>query len=240
MKHSGNGTGSDLARVEAAVTKLCARGVGLATFDADGVLWREDAGNSFLLWQIENHRLLPVTESEARHAWEAYSRGALGDLELAVLCAACLRGLHEEKVDADARDFFERQFRRHVIPQTQAWARRLEGSGVEVWIVSGSHRWIVAAGARAVGISDERLLAVDVVVRDGLLTPEVRLPVTFGEGKAEAIRQRLGRMPDLAAGNMLSDAPMLELAAVAVAVEPEPALAELAAERGWPVVRFSN
>ncbi len=28
------------ARVEAAVDQLCARGAGLATFDADGVLWR--------------------------------------------------------------------------------------------------------------------------------------------------------------------------------------------------------
>lgn len=228
------------ARVEAVVDQLCARGAGLATFDADGVLWREDAGNSFLLWQIENHCLLPQAERQARYAWDAYRRGLLGDLELAVLCATCLRGLPEEKVDADARNFFERHFRRHLLPDTGAWARRLQEAGVEVWIVSGSHRWIVGAGARAVGISDERLLAVDIVVRDGLLTPEVRLPVTFGEGKAEAIHQRLGRRPDLAAGNMLSDAAMLELAALAVAVEPEPALAELAAERGWPIVRFSS
>ena len=234
----GNGAVSDRARVEAGVAELCARRAGLVTFDADGVLWREDAGNRFLLWQVENHRLSAKAEREARHGWDAHCRGQLNDLGLAVLCVTCLRGLSEQQVEADARDFFERSIRPRIVPETQAWARRLQEAGVEVWLVSGSHRWIISPGARTVGIPDERLLAVETVVRDGLLTPELLLPVPFGAGKAEAIRSRLRRPPDLAAGNMLSDTAMLELAELPVAVEPEPALAALASERGWPVVRF--
>ena len=235
---SGNGAASDRGRVEAVVAELCARGAGLVTLDADGVLWREDAGSRFLVWQIENNRLPAKAEREARDGWDAHCRGELNDLALAILCATCLRGLPEELVEADARNFFERHIRHLIVPETQDWARRLQEAGVAVWVVSGSHRWIVSAGARAVGIPQDRLLAVETVVRDGLLSPEVMLPVPFGVGKAKAIRQRLGRCPDLAAGNMLSDRAMLELAELPVAVEPEPALAAFATERGWPVVRF--
>lgn len=240
MRGNGQpGAKADLARVEAAVSELCARHAGLVTFDADGVLWRGDAGDSFLLWQIENHRLLPGVEREARRAWEAYCQGKLGELAMAVFSATCLRGLPEEVVDADARAFFEREFRQKIIPETQAWARRLQTAGIDVWIVSGSHRWIVGAGAEAVGIAAERILPVVAEVRDGLVTSEVLLPVTYAQGKAQAIRHHLGRAPELALGNTLADRFMLELAQLPIAVEPDVGLADLAAERGWPVVCFS-
>lgn len=236
----GNGRpGSALGRVRAAVDELCARRSGLVTFDADGVLWRGDSGNSFLLWQLENHRLRPEGEREARRGWEAYTRGRLGELELAVLCATCLRGLQEAELQADAQAFFEREFRTAIIPEVREWACRLERAGLEVWIVSGSHRWLIEAGARAVGVRQDRILPVATVVRDGVLTPEVLLPVTYGEGKAEAIRHHLGRVPDLAAGNTLADFYMMELASLPVAVEPDAGLEELAQQRNWPVVRFS-
>jgi len=62
--------------------------------------------------------------------------------------------------------------------------------------------------------------------------------VTYGAGKAEAIRQRLGRRPQLALGNTIADRHMLELAETAVAIEPDEELAQLARDRDWPVVRF--
>jgi len=228
----------DLARVEAAISELCARHSGLVTFDADGVLWRGDVGDSFLLWQIENHRLLPAVEREARQTFEAYRQGQFGDFKMAVFCATCLRGLSEEAVDADARAFFDREFRPRIIPETRAWARRLQSAGIDVWIVSGSHRWIVGAGARAVGIREECILPVAAEVRDGLVTSEVLLPVTYGEGKAQAIRHRLGRPPQLALGNTLADRFMLELAQLPIAIEPDEGLSALAAERGWPILKF--
>src|SRR5512146_2398664 len=101
---------SQKERVEAAVNGLCARGNGLTTFDADGVLWHGDAGNSFLLWQMANHRLTPEGERAARDGWAAYNRGQLGELELAVLCATCCAGLKESALEADAEAFFNREF----------------------------------------------------------------------------------------------------------------------------------
>ena len=225
-------------RVQAVVARLCERGQGLATFDADGVLWRGDSGNSFLLWQIENHRLTPRGERDARQGWEAYLRGQLGELELALLCGACMSGLKEEEVARDASRFFDREMRQSILAPVQAWARQLQEAGVEVWIVSGSHRWLIEAGARALGLRPDRLLPVIPSVRDGRLTGEIPEPVTYGAGKAEAIRQRLGRRPQLALGNTIADRHMLELAETAVAIEPDEELAQLARDRDWPVVRF--
>lgn len=229
---------NDRERAERIVDELYERGGGLATFDADGVLWREDCGNAFLLWQMENHRLRPEQYHRARQGWDDYQRGAMNDLEVAILCASVLEGLPEDQVEADATAFFDAHIFQSIIPATHRWAKRLEAAGVEVWVVSGSHRWLIAAGARALGISDQRLLTVCATVRDGVCTMEVPEPVTYDQGKAEAIRQRLGRQPDLAVGNTFADHHMMELARTAIAVEPDPELEALARERGWPVVRF--
>jgi len=234
-KHSGAASGSQ--QVEAAVAELCARGQGLATFDADGVLWRGDAGDGFLLWQIENHRLLPAAEREARRIWEMYRKEQFGELEMAVFCASILHGLKEEVVQADAREFFDRHFRTSVIPETRSWTNRLQAAGVEVWVVSGSHRWIVTAGSEAVGIRTDRMLTVAAQVRDGVITAEVLLPVTYGVGKAEAIDRKFDRAPDLAFGNTFSDRFMLDMAKLGVAVDPDEDLAALAEGCGWPIIR---
>lgn len=229
---------SAMERVEAAVDELCARGDGLATFDADGVLWHGDSGNSFLLWQMENHRLTPESERAAREGWDAYSHGRLGELEVAVLCATACAGLKEDELFADAETFFNREFRRSIISTVRGWACRLQQAGVDVWIVSGSHRWLIRAGARALGIRDDHILPVATKVVDGVVTAHVLHPVTYGEGKADAIRARFDRAPDIAAGNTFADRHMMALASLSLAVEPDAELESLANERNWPIVHF--
>ncbi len=238
MSKNGQGAAAGLKRVEAAIDRLCEKGQGLATFDADGVLWRLDSGNSFLMWQLENHRLTPRGEQQAREGWAAYLRGQLDELELAVLCAACMDGLPEEQVAEEASRFFAREVEPAILPVVRNWARRLQDAGIEVWVVSGSHRWLIRAGARACGLNEERVLPVCPAIRAGRLTAQILEPVTWGVGKAEAIRQQLGRMPQFAAGNTFADRHMMELAEVAVAVEPDQELEQLARARDWPIVRF--
>lgn len=238
MSEDGQGAAAELKRVEAAIDRLCEKRQGLATFDADGVLWRVDSGDGFLMWQLENHRLTPRGEQQAREGWAAYRRGQLDELEMAVLCAACMDGLPEEQVAEDASGFVAREVQPAILPVVANWARRLQDAGIEVWLVSGSHRWLIRAGARACGLNEDRVLPVCPAIRDGFLTGIIPEPVTYGLGKADAIRQRLGRKPQFAAGNTFADRYMMELAEVAVAVEPDQELEQLARTRDWPIVRF--
>ena len=228
---------TDLARVEKAIAELCAAGRGNVCFDADGVLWREDVGNAYLVSSIERHILRPKQEAEARKAWEAYCRGEMEDGVLAGLCATAMRGLREDFVAADARAFFLSQFTRHIIPQVGDWITRLQSAGGACWVISGSHRWIVTAGAEVLGIPPERVLAVTVISCNGVLTGKLAQPFPYGKGKAEAIRLRLPAAPEMVFGNTVQDISMLEMASrLAVAVEPDAELLQAAQQRNWPVL----
>ena len=93
-----------------------------------------------------------------------------------------------------------------------ALIRELEASGFEVWVVSASPRVQVIPFARRVGVPSDRILAMTNAVRDGTLTSEVLPPITFREGKVEAIERGAGRMPLLAIGDTYTDFEMLDAA----------------------------
>jgi phosphoserine phosphatase len=229
-----------LARVEAAIAGLCAAGRGNVCLDADGVLWREDAGDSYWTYALDGGFLLPEQEQAGRAALLAYRRGELLDGEDGASCQAAaeiLAGLSEAFVAANTRDFIHAHFRNRMIPQVRDWVRRLQAAGVHCWVVSGTNQWLIRAGAEMFDIPPERVLAIANVVRDGRLTAELRRPFTFRKGKAAAIRAALPRPPEMAFGNTANDIAMLECATrLAVAVEPDEELWKVAEQRGWPVL----
>ena len=82
-------------------------------------------------------------------------------------------------------------------------------------------------------------------VKDGVYTGRPDGPFTYRSGKAEAIAQVAHeRGIDLEASYAYSDSesdlPMLELVGNPVAVNPDPALARIARERGWRVMHFDK
>ena len=80
---------------------------------------------------------------------------------------------------------------------------------------------------------------------DGIYTGSLVGPFCYGPGKVEAITQ-LAHVEGLdlarcyAYSDSASDLPMLEAVGHPVAVNPDPRLERVAAERGWPVVVFSQ
>lgn len=233
---------SALTRVNDAVAELCAAGRGHVCFDADGVLWREDVANDYMVSCLDRHILRPMQEDIARKAWEALWRGELdieGETRLAAISVEVLQGLREDFVAADCAAFAQKRFAPLLIPETRDWVTRLQTAGVTCWVLSGSLIWGVRAGAALVGIPPERVLAVGTLACNGILTPKLAQPFTYGPGKAEAIRKILPEPPLMAFGNTINDVPMLETATrLAVAIEPDGGLARIAAERDWPVLEL--
>jgi HAD superfamily hydrolase (TIGR01490 family) len=119
---------------------------------------------------------------------------------------------------------------------------RHRARGEPVYIVSATLQEIVEAVAEDLGF--DGALGTVCEVEDGVYTGR---PVRslHGEGKARAVRELAGeRGYDLAVSTAYSDShtdlPFLETVGAPVAVNPDGPLRRLAAERGWPVLEFSE
>jgi phosphoserine phosphatase len=110
----------------------------------------------------------------------------------------------------------------------------LRTAGCEIWAVSSTNNWVIEEGVRDFGIPPERILSARVAVIDGLITSTL-IDVPTDEGKALALERVDRAQPDAVFGNSIHDAARLALARAPFAVNPTPALVEIAAERNWPV-----
>lgn len=132
------------------------------------------------------------------------------------------------------------QVMRRVYPQVVAIAREHQAAGRQVYIAT-------AAGQQTVDLIAARLgfdgaIGTRLQERDGVYTGEIE-HFAYREGKAEAMRVFAGQHDialDLSYGysDSESDLPMLEAVGHPVAVNPDKALAAIAADRGWEILRF--
>jgi len=210
-----------------------------AIFDFDGTLCREDIGENFLRWQIDNRKLRGVD----------YSRDVYGDYEAAVkrdhktgyaMAVSLMKGLEEKAVRGWAADFARDHVDRHAFEAQRSLVDRLLKAGVDVWIVSASTQYLVEAAAPHFGLDPDHAVGIRAEVRDGILTGNVPEPITYREGKVDAIDRFIGRRPDLAAGNSWTDYEMLQTAStLAIMVNPSADLEPAARANGWAVQLFN-
>ena len=116
-------------------------------------------------------------------------------------------------------------------------------AGRHTFIVSASPQELVEPLAYALGMTGGIGTVAEVV--DGVYSGELAGPFTYGPGKAVAMEAAARRNSyDLercySYSDSASDLPMLELVGHPVAVNPDPALATIAHQRGWPIVEFSR
>jgi HAD superfamily hydrolase (TIGR01490 family) len=112
-----------------------------------------------------------------------------------------------------------------------------------VFLVSSSLQEIVEPLADAYGL-DGAAGSLGEVAEDGTYTGRV-LRACHGEGKVEALRElaethRLDLSASTAYSDGHSDLPLLEAVGNPVAVNPDRDLRRIAAQRGWPVLRFGK
>ncbi len=209
----------------------------VAVFDADGTLWSGDVGEAHLDW-LDRHGVVapPAPHGSLREAYDALcARDASAGYAWA---CEVMAGLDEARVVETARGCWQGH-RERIFAPMRALVAALAAAGVEVWVVSASHRWIVAAGAAELGVAAERVVAVSVPVAQGRLGAPVEQPMPNGPGKVAAIAARVGARPVLGAGNSLHDAPMIDTAEVGLLVATPgsgyltPALRERAERGGW-------
>jgi len=153
---------------------------------------------------------------------------------------AILRGLTPESMHELVSEAMEPTLRPLVYREAIELAARHRERGEPVYVVSATLQEIVEGIASELGLDGAVGTVCEVV--DGAYTGRP-LRACFGRAKADAVRnlaQEEGL--DLARSTGYSDShtdlPFLETVGNPVVVNPDRALRRLAAERGWPVVRF--
>ena len=210
----------------------------VATFDCDGTLWSGDAGEGFFSWELEQGL---VSDEIVRWARQRYADYKAGQVAEDVMCGEMVtmhRGLQEEVVQQACDSYFAQAIAPNIFPEMRELVQRLRASGCDVWAVSSSNQWIIRTGMRTFGIPQNRILAAEVEVENGIITDRL-IRVPSGPGKSEAIRSVLksspDSAPDCAFGNAIWDREMLAMSKHPFAINPTPGLKEVALAKGWKV-----
>ena len=220
----------------------------VAAFDADGTLWDTDLGENFFQFQIEN-KFVPLPENPWNHYLEM--KKINGDPRDAYIWLAQInKGIALEQVRKWAQSAFEAIKPKPVFSDQKKLIELLLENGVEVYIVTASIKWAVEPGALAIGIKPENVIGVETVVKDGIVTDEKVLPITYRSGKVEGLLNKTGGVaPFFSAGNTIGDYELLNAAtelrlAVSAAsrddklFKSENELQNLAETHGWWRHRF--
>jgi phosphoserine phosphatase len=208
----------------------------VAVFDCDGTIWGGDAGYGFMVWSIEQGLVSRAMSDwiDTRH--RAYMAGAVSELAICGEMTQLYAGLREAELRKAAAQFFAEHVQHRIFEEIAGLLERLRERGVELWAVSSTNKWVITEGVRQFGISEERVLAAEVRVESGLLTPDL-VDVPTDEGKAASLKRVGLERPDAVFGNSIHDLAMLEIAGKAFPVNPSPALLASALERGWGYFR---
>ncbi len=208
----------------------------IAVFDCDGTLWSGDSGHGFMVWSLEQGLVSRSTSDwiDTRH--REYRAGAVSELQICGEMVQIYAGLREQEI-RDAAATFVREFvQQRIFAELASLVAQLRDAGTEIWAVSSTNKWVVSQGVRAFGIPEERVLAAEVKVTDGIITSEL-VNVPTDEGKATSLVQVGLPHPAAVFGNSIHDLAMLEIAVNAFPVNPSPALLDAAGRNGWGYFR---
>lgn len=208
----------------------------VAVFDCDGTLWGGDAGYGFMAWSIEQGLVSRSTSDWIDTRYRGYLAGKVSELEICGAMVQMYTGLREQELREAAARYVGNFVHPRIFAEMAALVATLRQAGVELWAVSSTNKWVVAEGVRDFGIPDERILAAEVRVSDGLISSEL-LDVPTDEGKSATLARVGLTRPDAVFGNSIHDLAMLKIARNAFPVNPSPALIEAAAKNGWGYFR---
>ncbi len=182
-----------------------------AAFDADGTLWDTDIGENFFEFQIKN-RLVPLPPNPWEHYFELKKKG--GDPREAYLWLAQINeGRRLEEVQSWATEALSAISEIPYFREQKKLISLLHENDFQVFVVTASVAWAVEPAASLFNIPRENVIGVRTNVSAGLVTTEAVQPITYREGKAEALlKATKGMRPWICSGNSIGDIELLKTA----------------------------
>jgi phosphoserine phosphatase len=206
----------------------------VAAFDCDGTLWSPDAGEGFFSQELKEGLVSEEIANDLRARYADYRAGKVAEDVMCGEMVAMHRGLPEARVQQACDAYFAQAIAPNIFPEMRELVQRLGAAGCDVWAVSSSSQWIIRSGMTYFGIPNNRILATEVAVENGIVTDRL-IRVPSGPGKPEALRSVLQSALDCAFGNAIWDREMLAMSKRPFAINPNPNLKEIALANGWNV-----
>ena len=211
-----------------------------AFFDFDGTLIDGYSAKALYAHRLRNKE---VGLAELVHTIRAMAGPTLSEAQFLALLhrgIAGWSGRPVQEIEALGEQLFRASIAGDVFHETWRLVRAHLRRGHTVAIATSATRFQVAPLARELGV--ENLLCTELEDRAGLLTGRVAGRTLWGPGKMKAVQdfakaRGLDLTDAFAYANGDEDVPFLAACGRPRAVNPQPALAEVADERGWQVLR---
>ena len=218
----------------------------LTLFDLDGTLLPIDSDHAFGEFMVRIGWADGQEHARQNDAFFVdYQAGRLDMCAYIDFATASWRNRPAEQIDAMSARFMQEVIEPALHPAAHRLVRDHVDSGDQVAIVTATNDFITRPIARALGI--ETLIATE-LERDGrgVVTGRILGVPALREGKIKRVDewlhsrgQRLEDFHDtLFYSDSTNDLPLLERVTRPVATNPSAALAEIAAARGWSVLKL--
>jgi putative phosphoserine phosphatase/1-acylglycerol-3-phosphate O-acyltransferase len=214
-----------------------------AFFDLDQTLVAGFSAVAFVRERLLSGRLAPRDLAEMLVGAASFGLGRTGFSGFMTASTSMFRGLSVAMLEELGEQVFQRQLAGAIYPESRALVNAHREKGHTLAIVSSATRFQAEPLARALRIP--HVLCTQLEERDGVFTGSVVKPTCYREGKALAaggLADELGL--ELPQSYFYTDAaddlPLLEVVGNPRPLNPDRALAEIAAARGWPVRRFTS
>jgi len=234
-----------------------------AVFDFDNTCIVNDIGEAVLMYLARNKlfkdpNLLPEKFIDAEsysHAvffhyhelldeekiWEAYQfcTKILSGFTPAEVADITKKALEFEGTGIKEEELFGKKVQRGIVLRQSVveLLKITDELGIKKWIVTSSPELVVKAAMEYFNIQTN-LIGVSNILKNGLLTQELKTPIPIREDKVTAIKEYIDpkETPIMAVGDSMNDLWMLEYAQLKVVVKKNEKLVSLAQGRGWEVL----
>jgi len=220
--------------------------VTLALFDLDGTLLPSDCDHALGEFLVRIGWADAVAHRRGNDRFYAdYLAGRLDMSAYVDFATAPWRGRPAAELDAAMTRFLDDVIQPMVKPRALDLVQRHRDAGHRLAVVTATNEFVTRPIARLFGV--DMLVATELVRDDlGQVTGGIRGVPCYQAGKITRVDGWLAAQgltwADVAESHFYSDStndlPLLERVTHPVATNPVPALAEIASQRGWPVLRL--
>lgn len=134
-----------------------------------------------------------------------------------------LSGMTPEEIATLGYDCYMRSYKGKMYPEMKTLISNLKEYGFEVWILTASPEFLYQRFvASELGIPVTHVLGVKGVVKNGVMSDEIIMPIPQDDGKAQVIPTYIKAVPLIVGGNSRGDMDMLnESRGLKIVVNPD-------------------